>query len=74
MRLKYDSVAQPVEHNTFNVGVLGSNPSGITKGLTMWGLFAFLPIKTALFAKKHIRFNQVLPRFEGTCEGTKSNS
>ena len=27
----YDSVAQPVEHNTFNVGVLGSNPSWITK-------------------------------------------
>ena len=26
-----DSVAQPVEHNTFNVGVLGSNPSWITK-------------------------------------------
>jgi hypothetical protein len=27
-----DSVAQPVEHNTFNVGVLGSSPSGITEG------------------------------------------
>ena len=27
-----DSVAQQVEHDTFNVGVLGSNPSGITKG------------------------------------------
>ena len=26
-----DSVAQLVEHNTFNVGVLGSNPSGITE-------------------------------------------
>jgi hypothetical protein len=26
-----DSVAQLVEHYTFNVGVLGSNPSGITK-------------------------------------------
>ena len=25
-----DSVAQLVEHYTFNVGVLGSNPSGIT--------------------------------------------
>ena len=25
-----DLVAQSVEHNTFNVGVLGSNPSGIT--------------------------------------------
>jgi hypothetical protein len=26
-----DSVAQLVEHNTFNVGVLGSSPSGITE-------------------------------------------
>ena len=26
-----DSVAQLVEHYTFNVVVLGSNPSGITK-------------------------------------------
>ena len=26
-----DSVAQLVEHDTFNVGVLGSSPSGITK-------------------------------------------
>lgn len=26
-----DSLAQLVEHNTFNVGVLGSSPSGITK-------------------------------------------
>ena len=25
-----DLVAQLVEHNTFNVGVLGSSPSGIT--------------------------------------------
>lgn len=28
--IKGDSVAQLVEHNTFNVGVLGSSPSGIT--------------------------------------------
>ena len=26
-----DSVAQQVEHNTFNVGVLGSNPRRITE-------------------------------------------
>ena len=26
-----DSVAQQVEHNTFNVGVLGSSPSWITE-------------------------------------------
>ena len=28
---KDDSVAQQVEHNTFNVGVLGSSPSWVTK-------------------------------------------
>jgi hypothetical protein len=27
----FDLVAQLVEHNTFNVGVLGSSPSGITE-------------------------------------------
>ena len=26
MRQRFDSLAQQVEHNTFNVGVLGSNP------------------------------------------------
>ena len=32
LRLAYgESVAQQVEHNTFNVGVLGSSPSGFTK-------------------------------------------
>ena len=44
-----DSVAQPVEHYTFNVGVLGSNPSGIRgcettkaqKALKLNGLGAF---------------------------------
>ena len=29
-----DSVAQLVEHYTFNVVVLGSNPSGITKSMS----------------------------------------
>jgi hypothetical protein len=28
---KVDLVAQLVEHNTFNVGALGSSPSGITR-------------------------------------------
>ena len=31
MHLEFDSVAQLVEHNTFNVGVLGSSPSWVTK-------------------------------------------
>jgi hypothetical protein len=31
LRKENDFVAQLVEHNTFNVGVLGSSPSGITE-------------------------------------------
>ena len=31
---KDDSLAQLVEHNTFNVGVVGSSPTRITKGST----------------------------------------
>ena len=30
-QLRFDSLAQLVEHNTFNVGVLGSSPKRITK-------------------------------------------
>ncbi len=29
--IDFDSIAQLVEHNTFNVGVLGSSPSRVTK-------------------------------------------
>ena len=29
--LRFDSLAQQVEHNTFNVGVLGSSPKRITE-------------------------------------------
>ena len=32
--LLQDSIAQLVEHNTFNVGVLGSSPSRVTKQKT----------------------------------------
>ena len=31
MQQRIDSLAQQVEHNTFNVGVLGSSPKRITK-------------------------------------------
>ena len=31
LRYKVDPLAQSVEHNTFNVGVLGSSPKRITK-------------------------------------------
>ena len=39
--LRFDSVAQLVEHYTFNVGALGSNPSGITgtKAISIRGGF-----------------------------------
>ena len=39
-----DSVAQQVEHNTFNVGVLGSSPSRVTKKerLEKASLFVFM--------------------------------
>ena len=37
-RLEIDSLAQQVEHNTFNVGVMGSSPMRVTvseKGLSI---------------------------------------
>ena len=33
--MSVDPVAQQVEHNTFNVGVPGSSPGGITKNTTV---------------------------------------
>ncbi len=36
---QHDSLAQLVEHNTFNVGVLGSSPRRITKGSLFSGPF-----------------------------------
>ena len=39
--VKNDSVAQLVEQYTFNVWVLGSNPSGITKPPQKWRFFIF---------------------------------
>ena len=44
-----DSLAQLVEHNTFNVGVLGSSPRRITKGFIN-------PTKTS----ENHRFSEVL--------------
>ncbi len=41
-----DSLAQQVEHNTFNVGVLGSNPKRITKrGLRKKSFFFFYTLR-----------------------------
>ena len=33
LQIRIDSLAQQVEHNTFNVGVLGSSPRRITETL-----------------------------------------
>ena len=44
-----DSVAQLVEHNTFNVGVLGSNPSGITKTTQQVERFEVKPLEKEAF-------------------------
>ena len=41
-----DSLAQQVEHNTFNVGVLGSSPRRITeKAFGNGGLFCLFSLK-----------------------------
>ena len=42
MQIRIDSLAQQVEHNTFNVGVLGSSPRRITRKSESY-------IKVALF-------------------------
>ena len=45
---RVDSVAQPVEHYTFNVGVLGSSPSGITEKLKPQIYCGFFVLKVQL--------------------------
>ena len=51
---KVDPLAQSVEHNTFNVGVLGSNPKRITKSnrqvIGFNHLSIFLYLRCATFA------------------------
>jgi hypothetical protein len=42
LRVEFDSVAQLVEHYTFNVRALGSNPSGITEKPRFTWLFCFV--------------------------------
>ena len=47
-----DLVAQLVEHNTFNVGALGSSPSGITRLPDKIGGPFFMPFTYILFSEK----------------------
>ena len=44
--MKVDPLAQLVEHNTFNVGVLGSNPKRITKKEVLTTSFLLLEAQT----------------------------
>ena len=47
-----ESVAQQVEHNTFNVGVPGSSPGGFTQTTTKeGGRFVFMVIRSVLSAE-----------------------
>ena len=68
----FDPLAQLVEHNTFNVGVMGSSPMRITKkdanrnkSLIIYGYQGFLFYPTLLFSAKYstyhkpIRWNKI---------------
>ena len=50
-----DPVAQLVEHNTFNVGVLGSSPSGITKALAKAGAVRFRSLRIMMHAGHSVK-------------------
>ena len=53
---RFDSLAQQVEHNTFNVGVLGSSPKRITKEKESYesnSLFFVLILSHFSSGKKH---------------------
>ena len=65
-RLAGESVAQQVEHNTFNVGVLGSSPSGFTrKELTVNRLSALFVFST-LSRFRVLNLKNALFRAQGT--------
>ena len=48
-------VAQQVEHNTFNVGVLGSSPSEFTRRLQKCGRLFLFVVQLRCFSKENIR-------------------
>ena len=56
MRQRIDSLAQQVEHNTFNVGVLGSSPRRITrKSDYLQKIVAFFIVKSFVVDKNKRR-------------------
>ncbi len=61
----FDPLAQLVEHNTFNVGVMGSSPMRITKkdanrnkSLIIYGYQGFLFYPTLLFSAKYSNYHK----------------
>ena len=57
--LRFDSLAQQVEHNTFNVGVLGSSPKRITERRDLKKSLSFSKLLIAFDYQKVRNQNQV---------------
>ena len=57
MQQRIDSLAQQVEHNTFNVGVLGSSPRRITqkKAIILKKVIAFFIFAQMVGQRKNLR-------------------
>ena len=77
MQQRIDSLAQQVEHNTFNVGVLGSSPRRITQKkairLSEFLKASFFSYPLYFFRSFHKRVmsSRVLPFVSGTNFHTK---
>ena len=57
--IRFDSLAQQVEHNTFNVGVLGSSPKRITERRDLKKSLSFSKLLIAFDYQKVRNQNQV---------------
>ena len=71
-QVNIDSLAQLVEHNTFNVGVMGSSPMRVTRRISATK-------SSFLFIYSHSRFSEVFLEFEfinrfGNCKLPKQTS
>ena len=52
---RFDSLAQQVEHNTFNVGVLGSSPRRITERRDLKKSLSFLSLNRSTINHHHLQ-------------------
>ena len=71
-QVNIDSLAQLVEHNTFNVGVMGSSPMRVTRRISVTK-------SSFLFIYSHSRFLEVFLEFKsinrfGNCKLPKQTS